>query len=194
MTDIRTQCSHCTPRLRPRITRPTRCNSHPAGAGCSQRSGGGQLTPSRGAAAAPEPSREPSTEPPAASTRALETPAAAEANGSSPVSDFFTVLGDGWRLTATQQARLSPAVSAALSTGWTPDSLAAFTGANTTGVHNPLRDPGRPALPRRTTHAAHPPGTAALVRPVRPGHPHAGLPRRRPAPLPPLQKPAHLAR
>jgi len=110
---------------------------HPgAGTGCSQRSGGVQLTQSRGAAAAPEPSREPSTEPPAARARALGAPAGRAADGGGPVSEFFAVLGDGWKLTATQRARLSPAVSAALGTGWTPGALAAFTGANTAGVHN----------------------------------------------------------
>jgi len=69
---------------------------HPeAGMGCSQRSGGVRPAQSRGAAAAPEPSEKPSTELPAASARAREAPAGREADGCSPVSEFFTVLGDG---------------------------------------------------------------------------------------------------
>ena len=46
-------------------------------------------------------------------------------------------LGDAWRLTDTQRARLTPAVNAALGMGWTPQALASATGANTTGVRNP---------------------------------------------------------
>src|ERR1022692_942927 len=42
----------------------------------------------------------------------------------------------GW-LTAAQRARLSPAVTTALSAGWTPGALAAFAGANTDGVRSP---------------------------------------------------------
>jgi hypothetical protein len=40
-------------------------------------------------------------------------------------------------LTATQRARLAPAVRAALGAGWMPHALAAFTGANTVGVRSP---------------------------------------------------------
>ena len=51
--------------------------------------------------------------------------------------EFFAILGDGWRLTAAQQARLAPAVQAALDAGWLPQALAAFTGANTAEVRSP---------------------------------------------------------
>jgi hypothetical protein len=37
-------------------------------------------------------------------------------------------------LTLEQRARIAPAVEGALSSGWTPSALAAFTGANTDGV------------------------------------------------------------
>ena len=115
-----------------------------------------------------------------------EAPAGLEADGGSPVSEFFAALGDGWRLTSAQQARLSPAVSAALGTGWTPGALAAFTGANTADVL-PIRDPGHPALARRASRAARSIGTSALVRAVRPGYADAGLPRRCFTPMRALQ-------
>ncbi|MGO9294197.1 MAG: hypothetical protein ACLP52_10030 [Streptosporangiaceae bacterium] len=54
-----------------------------------------------------------------------------------PADEFFTALGAGWRLTATQRARLAAAVTAAVDAGWTPRALAAFAGANTIGVRNP---------------------------------------------------------
>jgi len=47
------------------------------------------------------------------------------------------VLGADWRLTGAQRARLTPAVATALNAGWTQQALAAFTGANTSGVRNP---------------------------------------------------------
>jgi hypothetical protein len=53
------------------------------------------------------------------------------------VSEFFARLGPGWPLTGGQRRRLAPAVAAALSTGWTPDALAQFVGANTAGVRSP---------------------------------------------------------
>jgi hypothetical protein len=49
---------------------------------------------------------------------------------------FFAALGDGWRLTATQRARLAPAAQTALGAGWMPHALAALTGANTAGVRS----------------------------------------------------------
>jgi hypothetical protein len=92
----------------------------------------------RGAAVAPEPSREPSTEPSAASAQERQVPATADtAGGGQAVGEFFAVLGDGWRLTADQRARLVPAVQSALDAGWSPHALAVFTGANTAGVRNP---------------------------------------------------------
>lgn len=106
----------------------------------------------------------------------------------SPVSDFFTVLGDRWSLTATQQARFSPAVSAALRTGRTPDSLAAFTGANTDGVHNPYAvlaarlSPAELPAPPRHRHGR--PRAASATRPPACWTSTATAPR----PCPPLQE------
>jgi len=56
--------------------------------------------------------------------------------GGGRAGEFFTALGAGWRLSAAQQIRLVPAVTAALESGWTPRTLAAFTGANTDTVRN----------------------------------------------------------
>jgi hypothetical protein len=64
-------------------------------------------------------------------------PAAKAATGGGGAGEFFAALGDAWRLTDTQRARLTPAVNAALGMGWTPQALASATGANTTGVRNP---------------------------------------------------------
>jgi hypothetical protein len=74
--------------------------------------------------------------PSAAPARADEAPALDGQDGG-PVGEFFTALGPGWRLTAAQQTRLAPAVTAALDAGWTPRTLAAIAGANTSGVRNP---------------------------------------------------------
>jgi hypothetical protein len=110
---------------------------HPApGTGCNRRADGVQPGQSRGAAVAPEPSKEPCIEPPAAPARVGEAPAHGGQDGG-PVGEFFTALGPGWRLTAAQRARLAPAVTAALDAGWTPRTLAAIAGANTSGVRNP---------------------------------------------------------
>jgi hypothetical protein len=35
------------------------------------------------------------------------------------IGEFFAALGDAWRLTDAQRARLAPAVKAALDVGWT---------------------------------------------------------------------------
>ncbi len=108
---------------------------HPApGTGCNQRANEVQLAQLRGAMVAPEPYKEPSRKPPAAPAHAPEAPHLGVAGGGRAVGEFFAVLGDGWRLTAAQRARLAPAVQAALDAGWLPQALAAFTGANTTGV------------------------------------------------------------
>jgi hypothetical protein len=69
---------------------------------------------------------------PAPATR----PAVAATTGAGVV-EFFAALGDAWRLTETQRARLTPAVQVALDIGWAPQALASVTGANTTGVRNP---------------------------------------------------------
>lgn len=64
-------------------------------------------------------------------------PAAGSATCGGELGEFFAALGDGWRLTKAQRARLTPAVMAALDMGWTPQALASATGANTAGVRNP---------------------------------------------------------
>ena len=77
-------------------------------------------------------------EPSAASAPACQVPTTADTTGGGgSVGEFFAVLGDGWRLTADQRARLAPVVQAALEAGWLPHALAAFTGANTADVRNP---------------------------------------------------------
>jgi hypothetical protein len=89
-----------------------------------------------GAAVAPEPSKEPCIEPSAAPARGDASPAL-DGQGGGPIGEFFTALDRDWRLTAAQQTRLAPAVTAALDAGWTPRALAAIAGANTGGVRNP---------------------------------------------------------
>jgi hypothetical protein len=51
--------------------------------------------------------------------------------------EFLARLGPGWPLADPQRRRLAPAVAAALAGGWDPAALAAFVGANTTGVRSP---------------------------------------------------------
>lgn len=63
-------------------------------------------------------------------------PAAGVGNGGR-VGEFFAALGDAWRLTGAQRARLAPAAQAALEMGWAPQQLASVAGANTAGVRNP---------------------------------------------------------
>ncbi len=111
---------------------------HPAaGAGCNQRANGVQSMQPRGAAIAPEPSKEPYLEPSAAQASARDALIVGVAAGGGPVGEFFAALGDAWLVTAAQQAKLMPAVQAALERGWTPRALAEFTGANSNGVHSP---------------------------------------------------------
>jgi hypothetical protein len=114
---------------------------HPGpGTGCNPRADGVQLTQGRGAVVAPEPSKEPYIESSAAPAHAHEAQPAASAGaagGGERVSEFFAALGDRWRLTAAHRARLAPAITAALTAGWAPRALAAFTGTNTDGVRNP---------------------------------------------------------
>ena len=105
---------------------------------CNQRTGGVQPTRPRGAAVAPEPSREPSLKPSAAPGPTRTRAAAVGGRGGRPTDEFFAALPDAWMLTGEQRARLSPAVETALSSGWTPAALAAFTGANTEGVRSPF--------------------------------------------------------
>jgi hypothetical protein len=103
--------------------------------GCNQRADGVQPAQPRGAAVAPEPYKEPSQEP-AAQAPAREGSPAACAGGGGLVGGFFAALDCDWRLTAAQRARLAPAVATALTSGWTPQRLAGFTGGNITGVRN----------------------------------------------------------
>jgi len=81
--------------------------------------------------------------------------------GRQQAGEFFAVLGDGWRLTAAQRARLAPAVQAALEAGWSPQALAAFTGGNIVGVRNPYA-----VLAARLSPAGLPP--PQRERPARP--------------------------
>ncbi len=76
---------------------------------------------------------------PSAAARTREAQPAEEGGlgGGGLVGEFFAELGDGWRLTAAQRVRLAPAVTAAIRAGWTPQTLAAFTGANTDGIRSP---------------------------------------------------------
>jgi hypothetical protein len=67
----------------------------------------------------------------------VDEAAALDGPGGGPIGEFFTALGPDWQLTAAQQARLAAAVTAALNAGWTPRTLAAITGTNTSGVRNP---------------------------------------------------------
>jgi helix-turn-helix protein len=101
---------------------------HPEpGTGCNQHASGVQPAQPRGAAVAPEPSRKPSLEPSAAPAGARKAPPAGDDHPPGErVGEFFAALGDRWRLTAAQRARLGPAITAALCTGWTPRALAAL--------------------------------------------------------------------
>lgn len=69
--------------------------------------------------------------------RTRVAPHAACARGGGQAAAYFAALGTSWRLTAAQCARLVPAIKAALDAGWTPQALAAFTGASTDGVRSP---------------------------------------------------------
>jgi hypothetical protein len=112
---------------------------HPApGTGCTRRADGVQPAQERGAAVAPEPSKEPCIEPSAALACARKArPGGDRGFGCGPVGEFFDGLGDAWPLTAAQRDRILPAVEAALDAGWAPRELAAFTGSNTRGLRNP---------------------------------------------------------
>jgi hypothetical protein len=140
----------------------------------------------RGAAVAPEPYIEPYIEPAAPARVGEAPPAAATAADGGPTGEFFTDLGADWRLTAAQQARLAPAVTAALDAGWTPRALATFT-ANTAGVRNPYAVLAARLSPAELPQPSAAASPAAVVRGVRRGHPDARLRRRRTSPLPALQ-------
>ena len=74
---------------------------------------------------------------PSATPAVVDEAPAHDGQGGGPIGEFFTALGPDWRLTAAQQTRLAPAVTAALDAGWTPLTLAAVAGANTSGVRSP---------------------------------------------------------
>ncbi len=112
---------------------------HPdAQAGCNQRADEVQPAQSPGTAIAPEPFKEPSRKPSAATAwaQAREADARSTISGDQ-FSEFFAGLADGWHLTASQRGRLVTALRSAVASGWTPEALAAFVGANTDGVRNP---------------------------------------------------------
>jgi hypothetical protein len=138
------------------------------GTGCNQRADGVQLAQSRGAAVAPEPYKEPSQEP-AAQAPAREGSPAAGAGGGGLVGEFFAALDCDWRLTAAQRARLAPAVATALTSGWTPQTLAGFTGGNITGCGTRTRcwPPGcrPPNCPRPQRDRPGRRGAASATRP-----------------------------
>ena len=166
---------------------------HPAArTGCNRRSDGVQPFPERGAAVAPEPSIEPSKEPSAAPARTRGGPGPVENSREAAVGvdKFFAALGPQWPLTAGQRDRLAPAVAAARAVGWPPRSLASFVGANVCWRSERVCGAGITFVPRRTARAADRRDVtvaAPVVRGLRPGHPDAGLGRRRTTAMPCLQ-------
>jgi hypothetical protein len=163
---------------------------HPApGTGCNQGDDEVQLMQPRGAAVAPDPSREPSVEPSAARSHVREALPIDDRGLGGPVVEFFAALATSWRFTAAQRARLAPVVETALNTGWTPTELAAFTGGSTDGVRNPyavlaarLSSAELPARPMRTARplwcagATSGPVCSALTATLRARVPGADLP------------------
>jgi hypothetical protein len=73
----------------------------------------------------------------AAPTPADEARPAARPAVGGVAARFFDSLGPGWLLTAVQRCRLVPAVTDAVAAGWDPGELAAFVGANSTGIRSP---------------------------------------------------------
>jgi hypothetical protein len=63
--------------------------------------------------------------------------ASGDDNAAEEIEEFFTALGARWLLTVRQRQRLSPAVRAAVASGWTLAGLARFAGANPEGVRSP---------------------------------------------------------
>jgi hypothetical protein len=166
---------------------------HPAsGTGCNQRTDQVQPVQSRGATAAPEPSKEPYLEPPAAAAGACEASLASGAAGGGPAGEFFAALGDGWRLTPHPAAQARPSRHRGPGARLGAACARGVRRSEYQRRAKPLRSPDRPALARRTATAAAT-GASALVRPVRPDHPDARLPQRRAAPVPTLQTGMHTA-
>jgi len=57
------------------------------------------------------------------------------------VGAFYSAMArrsERWLLTAAQRRKLAPAIAAAFAAGWTPEGLAEFAGASTTGIRNPF--------------------------------------------------------
>jgi hypothetical protein len=106
---------------------------------------------------------------------------------SSRPGKFFHALGPGWRLTAAQRSRLTPAVLAALDEGWAPHELAGSPGRTPAASGTRTRcwpsALGCRAAPAARTAAA----PAAVVRRMRRAHPDGRLLQRRAEPLPALQ-------
>ena len=80
-------------------------------------------------------------------------------DGGGGVGEFFAALGNAWRLTEAQRARLAPAVQAAL-TRMDAAGVASATGTNTTGVRNPYA-----VLAARLSPAELPVPSGAIARP-----------------------------
>src|SRR5258706_15875902 len=111
---------------------------HPApGTGCNERAGEVQLMQPRGAAAAPEPSREPSVEPSAARAHLREALPIDDRGLSGPAGEFFAAIATSWRFTAAERDTLAPVVLAALYTGGAPTGLAAFPRRQTPCLRDP---------------------------------------------------------
>lgn len=108
-----------------------------ADAGCNECSDGVQAPTPPGAAVAPEPLEEQSIETSAAPRGHQLRACLPTALGGGGTLEFFAGLGDEWRLTPSQRARLSPVVEAAINSGWDPQDLAAWTRTNTAGIRNP---------------------------------------------------------
>ena len=86
--------------------------------GCNRRSHGVQRWhPNR-------PGNHPPNRPPPPHARGAPA-TATTAGGGGPAGEFFAAPGDGWPLTATQRARLAPAVRAARGAGWMPHAVLA---------------------------------------------------------------------
>jgi hypothetical protein len=137
----RTGCNHRTPRPAPArlwITCPTGCNS------CTRAGNGVQPALPRGATDAATGCSSCTRTVQGTIHGTVRRPRACARGARRRVARrrahrrVLRRLEDAWILTPAQRARLVPAVEAALSSGWSPAELAAFTGANVSGVRNPF--------------------------------------------------------